>query len=946
MACLGFDKPRPSNRALNSVIPQLRVRTEYSYKTAYGSPDLVAQRLAEQGQLVAGIVDTAGTWGHVAWEKAAKTHDLDPLYGTELTVADEKTGLNPRCWVLAEDLATFYRLSSANPETEAALAEASSGVIRFAGAALSDPQSFDYIDINPRSARATQRALSLHERTGKPLVLTSDNDYPTEAERLKFLAWDDSLKMTPQHLLSDQEFESAFSFLGKTDYKRAVRSTQEAAERASGLQLRQAPIIHVEGDLWAEVEQGIKYRLDRGHIPDWTEEYEARVKREVELILQKRYESYFFVVADMILWAKERMLVGPARGSSAGSLVCFLLRITEVDPLVHGLIFERFIDVNRDDLPDIDVDFNDQKRELVFDYLGDKYGSENVARIGSVSRLKPRSVMAHVGKKLGVPHGATFAVLNVLIEYSSGDARYGKGLEDTIENTRPGQEFLKLYPEAALMGELENHASHTGQHAAGIIVSNAPVTEYCTVRNGIAHIDKKDAEYLNLLKIDALGLRTLGVIEDTGCITPEELYDLPFDDPKVLDVFNQHKFSGIFQFEGAAQRRVSVQVPVEEFRQIDHLTALARPGPLGGGAANTYINRNAGREAVEYRHESMSDYLSDTMGVVLYQEQVMKIVREIGDFSWEDTSTIRKAMSGRKGEEFFNLHGKNFIKGAAKLGIDEDDARVIWEEICSFGAWGMNKSHTVSYAMISYWCAHMKAYHPLEYAAACLRNAKDDDQTIEILRELSAEGVPFVPFDAQLSQANWSATGDSLLGGYTNLVGIGPKKAANYIQKRDSEKGGLTEKDFLSLSKLQPKHNDLTPAHTLWGHLYDDPDLVNVHGPIKQFTELEDRENAVVICKLIRQERRDENEAVRANRRGHKLDGQTLFLDTFMVDDSVSKPVLARIKCKQWHLWGEKMADRAVSGQDWFLIRGRWLSQFSMMSITKIKCLTNEELFW
>jgi DNA polymerase III alpha subunit len=279
----------------------------------------------------------------------------------------------------------------------------------------------------------------------------------------------------------------------------------------------------------------------------------------------------------------------------------------------------------------------------------------------------------------------------VLIEYSSGDSRYGKGLEDTLTTTQPGKDFLERFPEAVLMTELENHASHTGVHAAGFIVANEPVTEYCTVRDGVAQIDKKDAEYLNLLKMDVLGLRTLGVIEDSGCVTAEELYNLPLTDPEVFRIFNEAKFSGVFQFEGAAQRRVSVQIPVSEFQQIDHITALARPGPLGGGAANTYINRNAGREETTYKHESMRKYLEDTRGVVLYQEQVMRIVKELGDFSWEDTSVIRKAMSGRKGKEFFDRHGEKFAAGAAQHGIDAETAKAIWNEIVNFGAWGMNK---------------------------------------------------------------------------------------------------------------------------------------------------------------------------------------------------------------------------------------------------------------
>lgn len=492
------------------------------------------------------------------------------------------------------------------------------------------------------------------------------------------------------------------------------------------------------------------------------------------------------------------------------------------------------------------------------------------------------------------------------------------------------------------MAELEEHASHSGVHAAGIIVSNEPVVEYCTVRDGVAQIDKKDAEYLNLLKIDALGLRTLGVIEDAGCVDAAQLYGMTFDDPEVLAILDQQKFSGVFQFEGGAQRRVSMQVPMTEFKKIDHVTALARPGPLGGGATDHYINRNKGREAVTYRDPSMEEYLGETMGVVLYQEQVMRIVREIGAFSWEETSTIRKAMSGRKGKEFFDRRGEMFVEGAAKRGIDAETAAAIWEEICNFGAWGMNKSHTTSYAMISYWCAFMKRYYPTEYAAACLRNAKDDEQTIEILRELTKEGVPFKAFDPDLSQVNWTASGGTLLGGFNNLVGIGPVKATYYVQKRDAQ--GLDEKDLAKLAKHHPKHEDLSPMHSKYRAIYNDPVGNNIHGPVKQFGELVDDEDAVVIAHLLKKTRRDRNEAVLVSKRGYPEEGQTLFLDLAVVDDSVSKPVTARVTKRDWYAIGERLADGAVDGQDDFLLRGRWLADFSMFIVKKAKCLTNKEL--
>lgn len=925
-----------------SMFPQLRIRSECSFRKAYGPIDQLAEALAEMGCKTAGLVDTSGTWGHVRWEKELTKHGIQPAFGTEFVMA-QPDGKKPVYWTLAEDLANFYTLSSHPAETQEQLAEAK-GVIRFAGAALTNPDAIDYIDLNPGSMLAAKRSMELHRATGKPLVLTSDNDYPTPAQEKAYIAWVDGKRMTPQHILPDEELRQAFWFLDDATFQEARRNTFEVAERLQGVKLRQAPIISVPGDLRELTEKGRQYRLQSGHIEAWTEEYQQRLDRELDMIESKNFQSYFLVVADLVTWAKNHMLVGPARGSSAGSLVCYLLRITEVDPIPYHLLFERFIDINRDDLPDIDIDFNDQKRHMVFDYLGEKYGQDNVARIGSLSTLKPRSVMAHVGKKMGIPPAATFPVLNVLIEYSSGDSRYGKGLEDTLANTAPGRKFSKDNPEASIMGCLENHASHTGVHAAGIIVANVPVTEYCTVRDGVAQIDKHDAEDLNLLKIDALGLRTLGVIEDTGCVTSELLYGLKLDDPEVFSVFNEAKFSGIFQFEGAAQRRVSIQVPIESFQQIDHVTALARPGPLGGGAANHYINRNAGREEVTYRHPSMAEYLSDTMGVVLYQEQVMRIVREIGQFSWEETSVIRKAMSGVKGKEFFDRRGAIFAEGAATIGVDKEDAHLIWDEICSFGAWGMNKSHTCSYAIISYWCAYMKRYHPLEYAAACLRNAKDDEQVVEILRELTAEGVSYEPFDPELSGISWEARKGRLLGGFTNLKGIGPVRANFFVTKRETE--GLTEADLKKLEKHEPKHTDLHPAHTLWGDIYRNPAHYNIRGRVSQFAELEDRENAAVICKVVRKERRDENEAVRLARRGgERKPGQTLFLDVFVVDDSVSKPVLLRIRPNQWHEYGEALADNAVDGQDWFLVRGRWLGQFSMMIVEKIKCLTNKEMF-
>ena len=926
------------------TIPQLRLRTEFSFRQAFGPVGRVAAAASAAGAPAAGIVD-GSTWGHVRWAKAAAAHGFKPLFGTELTVP-QPDGRKPQAWALAEDTRAFYLWSTAVRKPEAdtqALLRGARGVVRFAGAALTDPDTFDYVDLNPGSPIAQRTALALARRVGKPIVVTSANSYPLPSDHSAFMAIGGREAVTPQHILNHDALRAQLRCLDDAAWAAAVRNTHEVAERCAGA-LAAAPIIQVPGNLRALAEAGRALRLERGHLPAWPQEYEDRLQRELAAIEAKRFESYFIVVSDLIAWAKQRMLVGPGRGSSAGSLLCYLLGITEVDPIPHGLLFERFIDLTRKDLPDIDIDFSDTKRDQCFDYLANKYGRSCVARIGNVNTLKPRSVMAEVCKRFGIPDKERFELLNVLIEYSSGDSRYGKGLEDTLHNTDIGRKFMARHPKAVVMSEVENHAWHTGVHAAGVIVCNVPVDEFCTVGpDGVAHIDKPDSEHLNLLKIDALGLRTLGVIEDSAVVTADELYALKLDDPKVLEVFNQRKYTGIFQFEGQSQRTISAQVLVDDFRTVDHLTALARPGPLGGGATGKYIARKAGLESVAYTHRALEDLLADTYGVVLYQEQVMRIVRDIGKFSWDETTVIRKAMSGRKGKEFFDRQGEKFIAGAAQDGIDAGTAREIWNEICNFGAWGMNKSHTCAYAVISYWCAWMKAYHPLEYAAACLRSAKDDDQTMEILREMAAEGVAYVPFDPELSDVNWAVRDGRLVGGYMNLVGFGPAKAVAAVEAR--RLGRVDDKLRARIAAAHVKFSDLYPISRAYAAWYEDPEGhgCRIGSRIYKADKLPDSGDVLFIGRIAKKELRDENETVRVARRdGRRLKGQTMFADFFLKDDT-GIPIICRVDRFSYEPLGRIAMERLVAEQDVLLVRGRKIPGFGMIKVERMKVLNRQE---
>lgn len=625
--------------------------------------------------------------------------------------------------------------------------------------------------------------------------------------------------------------------------------------------------------------------------------------------------------------------VGAGVRNNINSTVGWVIGVTDEQPTEQPQIVLK-------DLPDIDTDFSDSRRHLVFEYMQRKWGAPNVSKMGNVNTLKGASVLAQVGKKFNISIGETSAIRNAMIEYSSGDARYGHGLEDTLHTTSPGQSFLADHPKAAeCLADLELHPSHYGIHAAAILVCNEPIVDFCTVNEeGVAQIDKYDSEYLELVKIDALGLRTLGIIEDTGVITAEELYALPFNDPSAFDVINQHKVSDIFQFSGRALRMVTEAVEVVGFQTIDHITALARPGPLSSGMFEQYSNRAAGREPVTFEYPVMQDILQDTFGVILYQEQIMRIVREIGQFDWAKTSTIRKAMSGRKGEEFFNAMGKDFADGAVAQGYQREAAERLWGEMCTFGSWAFSMNHSRAYAIISYWCAWLKAHHPLEWAAANLRAAKDETQTIEILREMAKEGVSYIAMDPELSGMNWEVrerNGTKLLvGGIMNAKGYGPVKALKFIQKR--EDGLLKEKDWETIRKAEVMYTDLNEATTLWGHLYEKPSLARVFEPIKKIAELRDGKESVFICKMNKKVLDSENDPKRVKKRGGKMwKGPAEFLDLQVVDDSTSSVMTVRIRPEKFDDWGRDIYETAPKGS-WWLVRGWKIPEIGMVIAKKM----------
>lgn len=860
---------------------QLKVRTEYSFGQTYAPIPRVIERLKAIGCTAAGIVDS-DTWGHAKWQAACDDAGITPLFGVECVVTNDEAPM--RMWFLARNLTELYgwvsksyhqrlqtRVGAIPRLYRHDVEKMSEAIIKFAGE-ITDGEwlaSLDAVmDISPASQILNMKKRAIAQQYQLRLVETSDNAFAYPEDRSTFeLMSRSSLKPSAQYLLEH---------LGHQAHAKAVASL------CNDTRMPTATMLKTEGDLLALCKKGAKFRGVK-----LTGKYLARLKHEMNLIQMKEFESYFLIVADMVQYAKQHMLVGPSRGSAAGSLVCYLTRITEIDPIHHNLMFERFIDETRKDLPDIDLDFPDDKRHLVFEYMAKKYGEENVAHIGTVSRFKPKSALIQVCKALHIPPDATGAVKAALIERSSADARASKCLEDTFANTKPGKDFMRDYPEAKVAAILEGHASHTGVHAAGLLVCNAPIANFAVVDDeGIAHLEKDAAEKLGLLKIDILGLRTLSILEDAG--KNIDWYNLPLDDQKTIDLFNTGRLCGIFQFEGGSMRTTTARMKIKSIIDIDAITALSRPGPYSGGVTKKYLDRSNGLSYTAI-HPLVEKHMSETFGLPIYQEQTLVIVKEIGGFGGKESAMIRKAISKSMGVEFFNSYWERFKAGAATHGVDEVEAKSVWQLIMTMGSWQMNKSHTRSYAVISYWCAYLKAHYPLDFAAANLRNAKDEDNAVLLLREMTREGIEYVPFDLDKSEINWSVKDGKLYGGFLALKGIGEAKAQKLIAARDN--GTLTPAQRETIAKSFNIFADLFPLQTKYRTLYADPDANGIQGPISYISELQEPlphgAERVFIGELVIKNPRNANEEANIKKRdGVIATGQLEYFDFRLRDDT------------------------------------------------------------
>ncbi|MGB3978462.1 MAG: DNA polymerase III subunit alpha, partial [Tepidanaerobacteraceae bacterium] len=829
--------------------------------------DRLARRLSELGMKSCAITDHGAMYGVIDFYKKMLAYGIKPIIGAEVYMAerimqDKEPGVDDEQYhlvLLAKDIQGYKNLMKLvslgftegfyyKPRIDMdILAKYSEGLIALSGClagripSLLLKGNFDeaknialqlnsifgqdnfFIEVQDHGLLDQRRIINdlirLSQETGIPLVATNDVHYIQKEDALaqdvlmciqtgKTLDEENRMKFESSefYLKSPEEMASLFSYIPE-----ALENTIRIAESCNvtlDFGTIHLPSFRVpEGLTEDEYLNRLCYKGARERYPEITGEIKQRLDYELETIKKMGYSSYFLIVWDFINFARQNgIMVGPGRGSAAGSLVAYCLYITNIDPLKYNLLFERFLNPERISMPDIDVDFCYERRQEVIDYVVRKYGQDRVAQIVTFGTMAARAAIRDVGRVMGYPYGEVDRIAKMV------PAELGITIENAL-TLNP--ELKKLYEENErirrlidIAKDLEGFPRHASTHAAGVVISKDPIVEHVPLHklgdsNVTTQYTMTALEELGLLKMDFLGLRTLTVIRDAINIIRRtknveiNLDKLPLDDKKVYEMLSQGNTAGVFQLESTGMRNLLKELRPETFQDVAAIIGLYRPGPLGSGAAEDFIKSKNGLKPIKYLHPKLEPILSETYGIILYQEQAMKIAQELAGFSLAQADILRKAM-GKKQQDVMAAQRESFVNGCVKNGIDKVTAEKIFDEISYFAGYGFNKAHSAAYAVIAYQTAYLKAHFPVEYMAALLTSVIDNsDKVAHYINECRHLGIKVLPPDINESYESFTVVSDKIRFGLTAVKNVGHNVARAIIMARKSEGKFTSFTDFV-----------------------------------------------------------------------------------------------------------------------------------------------------
>ncbi|MGB9641571.1 MAG: DNA polymerase III subunit alpha [Candidatus Ratteibacteria bacterium] len=529
---------------------------------------------------------------------------------------------------------------------------------------------------------------------------------------------------------------------------------------------------------------------------DQEHEITKRVRYELDVIKKMNFSGYFLIIQDIVNEAKKRKIaVGPGRGSGPGSLVAYLLGITEINPLKYDLLFERFLNPERISMPDIDLDFDDTKRDQVIEYIRQKYGEKNVAQIATFGTMGARAVVRDVGRALKMGYTEVDRIAKLI------SSEPGAVLKEELANNEEIKRMIKADDRVKKLFDisiaLEGLARHASTHAAGIVITDIPIYKYVPLFRGTrgevsSQFDMIGIEKMGLLKIDILGLKNLSLIEEAINLVKihkkVEITEFSENDKKTYDMLCRGESIGLFQMESQGMQELLRRIKPRVFEDLIAILALYRPGPMQSGMVEQYIQYKKDPSKIRYDHPLMESVLKSTYGVILYQEQVMKLASVIGNFTMAEADILRKAM-GKKDPELLEKQREKFLKGAKQKGIRQDVAEKIFNNMAKFAGYGFNKSHSTCYAMIAYQTAYLKANYPLEYMTALLNSEIGNEDKIRMyIEEAERMNIWVLPPDIQESQEKFSIVGNDILFGLSAIKNVGQGAIQSILEARQQGK--------------------------------------------------------------------------------------------------------------------------------------------------------------